>query len=140
MKLKKIPPMVLVIFAVCMVSYSGPMIKGALNAGAAPASVAFLRMLASAILLSPIEIAQMRKHRIPLRVSRREGVLAVVSALFLPGIISRGLPPSPAPAPSLPLRWYAPSRCSWRFSAGFCSTRPRPAARCPAQPLRFWAL
>lgn len=85
MKLKKIPPMALVIFAVCMVSYSGPMIKGALNAGAAPASVAFVRMLASAILLSPIEFAQMRKHKIPLRVTRREGILAVVSALFLAG-------------------------------------------------------
>jgi len=85
MKLKKIPPMAMVIFAVCMVSYSGPMIKGALNAGAAPASVAFLRMLAAALLLSPIEIAQMRKKRIALRVTRREGVLAVVSALFLAG-------------------------------------------------------
>jgi len=85
MKMKKIPPIAMVIFAVCMVSYSGPMIKGALNAGAAPASVAFLRMLAAALLLSPIEIAQMRKKRIPLRVTRREGILAVVSALFLAG-------------------------------------------------------
>ncbi|MBR6570939.1 MAG: DMT family transporter [Clostridia bacterium] len=85
MKIKKIPPMAMVIFAVCMVSYSGPMIKGALNAGAAPASVAFLRMLASALMLSPIEIASMRKKRIPLRVTPREGLLAVVSALFLAG-------------------------------------------------------
>ena len=85
MKLKKIPPMVLVIFAVCMVSYSGPMIKGALNAGAEPASVAFLRMLAAALLLTPIEMTQMRRHRIPLRISKREGLLAVVSALFLAG-------------------------------------------------------
>ena len=51
MRLKKIPPMAMVIFAVCMVSYSGPMIKGALNEGASPASVAFLRMLAAALLL-----------------------------------------------------------------------------------------
>lgn len=85
MKIKKIPPMVLVIFAVCMVSYSGPMIKGALNAGAAPASVAFLRMLAAGLMLTPIEAAQMRRHRIPLRVTRREGLLAGLSALFLAG-------------------------------------------------------
>lgn len=85
MKIKKIPPMVLVVFAVCMVSYSGPMIKGALNAGAAPASVAFLRMLAAGLMLTPIEVAQMRRHRIPLRVTRREGLLAGLSALFLAG-------------------------------------------------------
>lgn len=85
MKIKKIPPMVLVVFAVCMVSYSGPMIKGALNAGAAPASVAFLRMLAAGLMLTPIEAAQMRRHRIPLRVTRREGLLAGLSALFLAG-------------------------------------------------------
>ena len=85
MKIKKIPPMVLVIFAVCMVSYSGPMIKGALNAGAAPASVAFLRMLAAGLMLTPIEAAQVRRHRIPLRVTRREGLLAGLSALFLAG-------------------------------------------------------
>ena len=85
MKVKKIPPMVMVIFAVCMVSYSGPMIKGALNAGASPASVAFLRMLAAALLLSPIEFAQMRKKKLPLRMSKREGLLAALSALFLAG-------------------------------------------------------
>ena len=85
MKLKKIPPMAMVIFAVCMVSYSGPMIKGALNAGAAPASVAFLRMLAAALLLSPIELAQMKKKQLRPRISLREGLLAVLSALFLAG-------------------------------------------------------
>ena len=85
MKLKKIPPMAMVIFAVCMVSYSGPMVKGALNAGATPSSVAFLRMLMAALLISPLEISQMRKKKIPLRISKREGLLAVVSALFLAG-------------------------------------------------------
>ena len=85
MRLKKIPPMAMVIFAVCMVSYSGPMIKGALNEGASPASVAFLRMLAAALLISPLQMVQVRKKRIPLRISRREGLLAVLSALFLAG-------------------------------------------------------
>ena len=61
------------------------MIKGALNAGAAPASVAFLRMLAAGLMLTPIEAAQMRRHRIPLRVTRSEGLLAGLSALFLAG-------------------------------------------------------
>lgn len=77
--------MAMVIFAVCMVSYSGPMVKGALNAGASPASVAFLRMLMAALLITPLEIAQMRQKKIPLRISGREGLLAVVSALFLAG-------------------------------------------------------
>ena len=63
MKKWNIPPMVMVIFAVCMVSYSGPMVKGALNAGATPTSVAFLRMLMAAVLLSPIELVQMRKKK-----------------------------------------------------------------------------
>ena len=85
MRIKKVPPMALVIFAVCMVSYSGPMVKGALNAGASPASVAFLRMMMAALLITPLEIGQMRKKRIPLRLSAREGLLAAVSALFLAG-------------------------------------------------------
>ena len=48
--------MALIVFAVCMVSYSGPMVKGALNEGASPISVALLRMLAAALLtdLSPV--------------------------------------------------------------------------------------
>ena len=54
--MKKHSSMALVVFAVCMVSYSGPMVKGALNEGASPISVALLRMLAAALLtdLSPV--------------------------------------------------------------------------------------
>ena len=85
MKLQKIPPMVLVIFAVCMVSYSGPMVKGALSAGATPASVAFTRMLMAAILIAPLEMYHMRKKNIPLRITRREGWLTALSSLFLAG-------------------------------------------------------
>ena len=48
---RKPSAMALVAFAVCMVSYSGPMVKGALNAGASPLSVAFVRMLAAGLLL-----------------------------------------------------------------------------------------
>ena len=46
--MKKHSSMALVVFAVCMVSYSGPMVKGALNEGASPIAVALLRMLAAA--------------------------------------------------------------------------------------------
>ena len=39
--MKKHSSMALVVFAVCMVSYSGPMVKGALNEGASPISWRF---------------------------------------------------------------------------------------------------
>lgn len=52
----------LVIFGVCMVSYSGPMIKGALNAGATPVSVALVRMLAAGAVMLPLEIVVCRKR------------------------------------------------------------------------------
>ncbi|MBR3874771.1 MAG: DMT family transporter [Clostridia bacterium] len=81
--LKKIPPMALVIFAVCMVSYSGPMVKGALGAGANPASVAFLRMLMAAVLITPLEVHGMRKKGLKFAISPREGKLTALSALFL---------------------------------------------------------
>ena len=64
MKLRKIPPMALVIFAVCMVSYSGPMIKGALNAGANPSSIAFLRMFSATFLLLPIQLRSAKQKGI----------------------------------------------------------------------------
>ena len=83
MKKRSIPPMALVIFAVCMVSYSGPMVKGALNAGANPASVAFLRMLSAAVLILPLQTYMARKKSIPLRFSKREGLLTALAAVFL---------------------------------------------------------
>ena len=43
----------LVIFGVVMVSYSGPMVKGALLEGATPVTIAFLRMLSAGLLLLP---------------------------------------------------------------------------------------
>ena len=77
--------MALVIFAVCMVSYSGPMVKGALNEGASPISVALLRMLASAVLLFPFEIRQCVRRRIPFSAMPREWAWTLVSAVFLAG-------------------------------------------------------
>ena len=77
--------MALVIFAVCMVSYSGPMVKGALNQGASPISVALLRMAAAAVLLLPYEVRQCVRKRIRLRFSPAEAGLAVLAAAFLPG-------------------------------------------------------
>ncbi len=82
---RKPSAMALVAFAVCMVSYSGPMVKGALNAGASPLSVAFVRMLAAGLLLFPYEIRQCVKQRLPIRLSRREAVLTALAAAFLAG-------------------------------------------------------
>ena len=85
MSLKKIPPMVLVVFAVCMVSYSGPMIKGALNAGANPSSIAFLRMFSATVLLLPLQLRSAKQKGIAFRFSRREGMLILLAAAFLAG-------------------------------------------------------
>ena len=49
---RRFPPLFLVVFGVCMVSYSGPMVKGALQAGANPASIAMLRMLSAGGILA----------------------------------------------------------------------------------------
>ena len=84
-RMRKLPPMALVIFAVCMVSYSGPMVKGALGAGATPASVAFLRMLAAALMILPLDLRSCQKKGLPLRFSRREAGLTLLAALFLAG-------------------------------------------------------
>lgn len=82
---KKHSSMGLVIFAVCMVSYSGPMVKGALNEGASPLSVALLRMAAAALLLFPFELRTCVRRRIPLRLSARQWGLTLLAALFLAG-------------------------------------------------------
>lgn len=85
MKLRKIHPMALVVFAVCMVSYSGPMIKGALNAGANPSSIAFLRMFSATFLLLPIQLRSAKQKGIAFRFSKREGMLIVLAGAFLAG-------------------------------------------------------
>ena len=48
------PSYLLVLLGVAMVSYSGPLVKIAVNAGANAASVAFLRMAMTAVILLPV--------------------------------------------------------------------------------------
>lgn len=50
----------MVILGVVMVSYSGPLVKGALLCGATPATVAFLRMLLSGLFLLPLSLRKRR--------------------------------------------------------------------------------
>ncbi|MEG2314761.1 MAG: DMT family transporter [Clostridia bacterium] len=82
---KKTSAMALVVFAVCMVSYSGPMVKGALNEGASPISVALLRMVAAGVLLLPFDLRQCARQRIPFAASPMEWGWITLSALFLAG-------------------------------------------------------
>ena len=75
--------MALVVFAVCMVSYSGPMVKGALNEGASPISVALLRMLAAALLMLPYEARQCVRRHIPMKLTPAQWGLTALAAAFL---------------------------------------------------------
>ena len=75
--------MALVVFAVCMVSYSGPMVKGALNEGASPISVALLRMLAAALLMLPYEARQCVRRHIPMKLTPAQCGLTALAAAFL---------------------------------------------------------
>ena len=81
--LKKHSSMALVVFAVCMVSYSGPMVKGALNEGASPISVALLRMLAAALLMLPYEARQCVRRHIPMKLTPAQWGLTALAAAFL---------------------------------------------------------
>ena len=73
----------LVIFGVCMVSYSGPMVKGALNAGATPTSVALIRMLAAGLLLLPFDLSVCIKRRISFVLNRSQCLWTLLAAIFL---------------------------------------------------------
>ncbi len=75
----------LVIFGVCMVSYSGPMVKGALQAGATPVSVALVRMFSAGLLLLPFELRICVRRRIPFAATPRQWLWVGVAALFLAG-------------------------------------------------------
>ncbi len=72
-----------VIFGVCMVSYSGPMVKGALHAGATPVAIAFVRMLAAGLLLIPFELRQCRKHRMAFSLHPSQWLFTGLAAFFL---------------------------------------------------------
>ncbi|NCB05924.1 MAG: hypothetical protein EOM69_10455, partial [Clostridia bacterium] len=72
--------LLLVVIGVCMVSYSGPMIKVALICGAPPASVALVRMLSAGLLLLPFELRQCARRRVPFRATRAELSWTLLSA------------------------------------------------------------
>ncbi len=62
----------LVLLGVVMVSYSGPLVKGGLLAGANPASMAFTRMLLAAVLLLPLMFIRRKgQSEAPIRTLRR---------------------------------------------------------------------
>lgn len=61
----------LVLLGVVMVSYSGPLVKAALLAGANPVTVAFLRMVLSSAILLPVMCVRGRNGQVPIRQIRR---------------------------------------------------------------------
>ena len=78
----------LVIFGVVMVSYSGPLVKGALLNGATPITVAFLRMLFSGFLLLPFSVVKLQGEAYSplgtmLHASSRQVLFGVLAAFFL---------------------------------------------------------
>jgi drug/metabolite transporter (DMT)-like permease len=78
----------LVVLGVLMVSYSGPMVRGALLQGATPVTVAFLRMLFSGLLLLPLSLRKPAGEThsslmLVLRAPRRQLFLGVIAAAFL---------------------------------------------------------
>ncbi|MBQ8655379.1 MAG: DMT family transporter [Clostridia bacterium] len=82
------PSYLLVLLGVAMVSYSGPLVKGALLAGANPVSIAMLRMAFSALLLLPILCVKRRgQTEAPIRrvfsLTRRQWLWSVAASLFL---------------------------------------------------------
>jgi len=83
MKRKSMPAILPVIFGVCMVSYSGPMVKGALLAGATPASIAFARMLAAGLLLLPFAFRRNTGAFNSLPSGRIHGLWILLASVFL---------------------------------------------------------
>ncbi len=81
------PSYLLVLLGVVMVSYSGPLVKGALLAGANPVTVATLRMAFSALLLLPLLLHRGRAEERPLRalrhITRRQWLWSLAASLFL---------------------------------------------------------
>ena len=78
----------LVLLGVVMVSYSGPLVKGGLLAGANPASMAFTRMLLSAALLLPLLcIRRKNQQEAPIRslfrMTRKQWLWSLAASAFL---------------------------------------------------------
>jgi len=78
-----LPAILPVVFGVCMVSYSGPMVKGALLAGATPASIAFARMLAAGLLLLPFAFRRHIRAFVSLPSGRAHGLWILLASVFL---------------------------------------------------------
>ena len=78
----------LVILGVFMVSYSGPMVKGALLQGATPITVAFLRMLFSGLIMLPFSLRKREGDTqsslaVVLNAPPRQLLFGVLAAAFL---------------------------------------------------------
>lgn len=77
--------LLLVLVGVCMVSYSGPMVKGALQAGATPISIALTRMLSAGLLLLPFAFRSASRGRASFSLLPSHGLWLPVAAFFLAG-------------------------------------------------------
>lgn len=80
--------MILVILGVCMVSYSGPLVKGALIAGANPVTVAMLRMAFASLLLTPLLFIRGKGQEKPAyhelkKLTRRQWLWSLVASAAL---------------------------------------------------------
>jgi len=82
------PSYLLVLLGVAMVSYSGPLVKGALLVGANPVTVAMMRMVFSAVILLPI-LCVKRKNQVeaPIlslrRMTVKQWLWSVLASVFL---------------------------------------------------------
>ena len=82
------PSYLLVLLGVAMVSYSGPLVKGALLAGANPVSVAMLRMAFSALMLLPILCVKrkgqaQRPIQAAFQMNRKQWLWSLAASFFL---------------------------------------------------------
>lgn len=77
--------MFLLVFGVCMVSYSGPMVKGALLAGATPVAIALVRMASAGLILLPSLARAITKNRLPSAINPGQWLWVTLAALFLAG-------------------------------------------------------
>lgn len=81
------PSYLLVLLGVIMVSYSGPLVKGGLLAGANPVTVATLRMLFSFLLLTPVMLWRRGGQDAPIlsvkKMTRRQWLWSLAASLCL---------------------------------------------------------
>ena len=81
------PSYLLVLLGVVMVSYSGPLVKGGLLAGANPVTVATLRMLFSFLLLTPVMMWRRGGQAAPIlsvkKMTRRQWLWSLAASLCL---------------------------------------------------------